>query len=544
MKQIIPPQLTRLARTVKPGKPRSLLLRLVLFIALLLSVGWLAAAIACWQEAREYIDEFYDTRQMLFAKRLAASSLEGIVAAYPPESKRLLEFADKEQRGELEEEALSFAVFDHDGQQVLNDGEEGRNFLYSDHPPGFFNTYIYGSDELWRLVWLDSSDGRFRVAVGQELDYRLDMTWDLLEQQFFPWLLLLPLLLLGVVVLVYRELRPLRVVTGQLNQRNPQDFNELSVNGLFSEAAPLVTALNKLFARTADMFERERAFISDAAHELKTPLTALRIQAEVAGLPGADAAVKEKALAQLLQGIDRSAHLVEQLLNLSRLEAMRPDRRITDANLLSPNSRQTDSLQAEPCQTGNCGQSPAPLPWDALVAEAVALIAPLAEKKHITLQMNIPAPPPQVWGQAPLIALMLRNLLENAVKYTPNNGNVGLELNRFELTIRNSGPGVAPEHLPRLGERFFRPPGQSNSGSTPPRGGLPRSGDGANIGPAPDAGVLSNPISALNVGSGLGLSIVLRVAELHGFKVNFQNMYQSDSGAVTGFCVRVRFQDA
>ena len=464
-------------------KPRSLLLRLILFIALLLTGGWLAAGIACWLEARSYINEFYDTQQMLFARHLTALMADG--GATFKGLKTALSFTLPHDRlqDELEEEALSFAVFKHNGELLLYAGE-GMHFIYSEQGEGFFKAYIQGSDEPWRLFWLDSPGGAFRVAVGQELEYREEMSWDLLEEQFFPWLLFLPALLAGIIFLVFWELKSLRELTRQLNQRSPQDFEELNTSRLPSEVLPLALALNSLFARTASMLERERAFISDASHELKTPLTALRVQAEVAALAETDAPVRKKALHRLLEGIERCSRLIEQLLNLSRLDAM---------------SRTDGTQSATPVNS-------TPLPWAELITGAVSEIMPGANEKELTVQTEISPHCPDAAGDPALMALLLRNLLENAVRYTPLKGKIKIELERSELKISNSGDGIDPADLPRLGERFFRPPGQKETGS------------------------------------GLGLSIVRRVAALQGFQLRLNNIYCPGSDKATGFCVSLIFK--
>ncbi|MBQ4133126.1 MAG: two-component system sensor histidine kinase QseC [Desulfovibrionaceae bacterium] len=467
-------------------KPGSLFARLALFIALLLCGGWITAATAGWLEASEYINEFYDTRQALFARHLAAFQYESNVSSQPVKPPAFSVISAYGKGGELEDEALSFAVFDRRGQLLLHDGEEGKNFIYSGQAQGFIESKIAGSDDPWRVLWVDSPDGRLRIVVGQELEYRQDMVWDLLEKQFMPWLIIFPLLLLGALFIIYRQLRPLRELTARLNRRSPQSCEPLHLTNLPSEARPMLNALNNLFARTSSLLERERAFISDAAHELKTPLTALRIQAEVAGLDGVDEAARKNALNKLELGIERCAHLVEQLLALSRLEAM------------------AHGAQSRACNLENAAELDLP----DLLAEAVSEVYPALDKKNIELHTDISssskAAAPQ--GQAALIALMLRNLLENAVKYTPDNGKIEIFLTAHALQICNSGPGVASEYLPRLGERFFRPPGQTETGS------------------------------------GLGLSIVRRIAELHGFKTEFRNLCSPGSAYNTGFCAAIHFQ--
>lgn len=459
--------------------PRSLLFRLILFIFLLFIGAWSVATFAAWHEGREYIDEFYDTQQMLFAKRIAAADLKSVLPHLPASDKLL----DGAEGGEEEEDALGFAIFDRQGNLLLSDGEFGKNIDFDHGALGFRNMQIDPEDDdEWRVLWLDSLGGSFRVVVGQELDYRLDMSLDLLENQLAPWLIALPIMLIGVLWLVYRELRPLREVTRNLNKRNPGDTVELATTKLPSEVVPLVKALNSLFTRIASMLNRERAFISDAAHELRTPLAALRIQAEVAAHKNADEKMREKALNNLVTGIDRTSRLTEQLLELSRLEAL--------------------GQQGKNTKTGTCFAN---LDWQELLKEIEQEFAEKLAAKSLNLNSKV-EPLPQQTGQPELIRLLLRNLFENAVKYTPMSGNVNVLLSSKQLCIENSGPGVEEEFLSRLGERFFRPPGQ------------------------------------LETGSGLGLSIVQRVAEIHGLKVTVENIKSAAQPSCNdGFRVRILF---
>ena len=492
-------------------KPKSLLFRLFLFLSLLLMGGWLAVALVSWQENSSYINEFYDTQQMLFAKRLASAADLEKLSTQPPKTKQLLKGLKKKQRGEQEDDALAFAIFDQNGNMLLSDGDNGQAFSFNPKKRGFSNVYLADPltpkgkkkhedpKDMWRIVWLDSLDGSFRVAVGQELEYRSDMSWDLLSKQLFPWLIALPILLLGILGLVKWELRPLNQVAKNLNARNPQDTSALETKTLPAEVQPLALALNNLFKRTSEMIEREHAFISDAAHELRTPLTALRVQAEVAAMAKNDPKMQENALAKMLCGIERSSHLIEQLLNISRLEAM---------HFSSPKKNSGSK------ENGSPNIFNTPLNWPSLIEQTIQDYQFQIEKKALHLQLNFSScknetlfakiSPPQR-GNVELVLLMLSNLMDNAVKYTPNNGNIEIYLDEKKLVIQNSGNGVPEKLLKRLGERFYRPPGQNQPGS------------------------------------GLGISIIQRVAELHNYSLVLANVISPETNAIKGFCSKLIF---
>ena len=431
----------------------SLRLRLSLFFAILILLTWSVALVWSWLENREYINEFFDTQQMLFAKRLAAADF-GNLTRQLPDTEDFFPKSARIHKGEQEDEALGFAIFDRQGRLLLSDDENGSNFIFAEKSNGFINSYIRGEDDLWRIVWLPSLDGRVLVAVGQELEYREDMVLEMLAGQMLPWLILLPVLLIGLAVIVGRELAPLRSVAANLEKRAPEDVAPIETD-VPSEARPLVRALNNLFLRVGTLLRRERAFISDAAHELRTPLAGLSIQAQVAKI-AKDPEARDHALDQLLAGIKRASRLTDQLLLLFKLESLH------------------DSPAAPPRQDR--------ARWSELLDEALAEAQGQLEGKGLQLEKRFDADP-SVNGNRDLLAVLLRNLLNNVVKYTPDCGQVRVILSERSLSISNSGQQVPDELVARLGERFFRPPGQQEPGS------------------------------------GLGLSIVKRIAQLHGMRV-------------------------
>ncbi|AOF00899.1 sensor protein QseC [Serratia marcescens] len=439
-------------------KRLSLRLRLILIFSLLALLTWSTASVVAWVMSRNTINEVFDTQQMLFAKRLATANLGDLLADESarslPKTKKLVHHG---KRGEQDDDALAFAIFDRQGKMLLNDGENGADFLFDEEREGFTDGERKGDDDSWRLLWLTSPDGRYRIVVGQEWDYRRDMALGMVTGQLVPWLVTLPVLMLLIALMVGRELRPLRAVAAGLRRRAPDDETPLDARQVPTEVRPLVDALNALFARINALLVRERRFTSDAAHELRSPLAALRVQTEVVQLAGDDAPMREHALDNLTVGIDRATRLVDQLLTLSRLDSL------------------SDLAEL------------APVDWNELVTMTLAEQDKQAHAAGVTLRYEQQGTPPARQGQTLLLSLLLRNLLDNAVRYTPKGGVVTVTLSERSLTVEDDGPGVTTEHLARLGERFYRPPGQEQTGS------------------------------------GLGLSIVQRIAGLHGLQVSFAN---------------------
>lgn len=443
--------------------PHSLRLRLTLLFLLLSLAAWLCASVVAWQQTRDKLDKLFDTQQMLFAKRLSVMKLDQLQSAAPQVTKK------KIKHGHLDDDVLAFAIYSTDGKLLLHDGDNGRDIPYSWRRDGFDDGQLRDDDDKWRFLWLTAPGGEYRIVVGQEWEYRQEMALEIITSQLTPWLVALPLMLLLLIALLTRELRPLKKVALALRTRAPDRADALETRGVPGEVRPLLDALNQLFARTHTMMLRERRFTSDAAHELRSPLAALKVQTEVAQLSDDDPTARARALSQLHLGIDRATRLVDQLLTLSRL----------------------DSLEhMEDVET---------LELDALLQSAVMETYHSAQQAGMDIRLHLNAHGVRRQVQPLLLSLLVRNLLDNAIRYSPPGSVVDVTLEANSLSVRDNGPGVSDEALARIGERFYRPPGQSETGS------------------------------------GLGLSIVQRIAALHQMQATFANHPEG------GFIVTLRW---
>ena len=435
-------------------KNRSLTLRLISVLCLTALFVWLGSTLVAWWQVRHDVNKVFDAQQVLFAERLANSDLSTILVE---SSTTLNKNSQSALKKSYDDDALAFAIFSKTGKLLFSDGRNGKDFIFN-NKTGFHNSHTYDDDDNWRIFWRTAANGKLIIAVGQELDYREDLIEEMIFGQMWIWFASLPILIIVLGWLIYKELRPIKRLSQEIQTRKSGDVSLLNPEGLPAEILPLVKNLNQFFDRTSAMLQRERRFTSDAAHELRSPLAALRIQTEVAQLAGDDGELREQALLHLTQGIDRASQLIEQLLTLSKLD----------------NLQELEELQ--------------PIDWEGIIQSLIAERYFVAEKRKITLAFEKESEPKSKQGQPILVSLMLRNLLDNAIKYCPEDTTVSVKIVSSQIIVEDNGGGVEPEDLKKLGQRFYRPAGQNEKGS------------------------------------GLGLSIVMRIAELHGFKVRLENV--------------------
>jgi len=276
------------------------------------------------------------------------------------------------------------------------------------------------------------------IQVAQDMAARREMAGTLALRTVSPMLVMVPLLMLVVWGVVSASLAPVSRVRQQVATRQADDLSELNEDDLPDEIHPLVHELNLLFHRVRQAFDAQNNFVADAAHELRSPLAALKLQ--VQGLRrAADDATRDVAINRLNAGIDRATRLVEQLLVLAR--------------------QQSNSA---------VGAKAVPIDLTTLARLALADAAGSAAARQIDLGL-VQADPGIVMGHEEALRILMRNLLDNAIKYTPAGGTVNLAIRCHDgqtlLTVDDSGPGVAAEDRQRVLDRFYRVAGTEGSGS-------------------------------------------------------------------------------
>ncbi|CAG0994364.1 two-component system, OmpR family, sensor histidine kinase QseC [Burkholderiales bacterium] len=440
------------------GRGGSLSRRLLLLVLAAVAIAWIASSLFAVVRVRHETGELLDAHLVQ-----AAAILHALVGDD-------VDDAELEHASELHRYArtVAFQVWE-DGRKLRLHSANAPEVRLSPRSEGFAN--VESGGRAWRVYSSMDRRGRVLVQVAEELGARDKIVGSVAGMLLIPMVVGLPVLGLLIWFALRSGLKPLVALGRDVARRDPDSLGPLAADDAPREVVPLVASLNGLFERLRRSIEHERRFTADAAHELRTPIAAVRAQAEVALGAAADAE-RTHALRQVIAGCDRAARLVEQMLTLARLDPRRP---------LAGGAR---------------------FDLAAVARDAIAGIAPAAIGRGVDIALA--ATPAQVVGDPALVAILLRNLLDNAVRYSPAGGRVEVSVDPAaggaELAVADRGPGVPPEERDRLGERFHRVLGSGESGS------------------------------------GLGLSIVKRIAELHGASVAFE-----DPRSGRGLAVRVRF---
>jgi two-component system sensor histidine kinase QseC len=305
------------------------------------------------------------------------------------------------------------------------------------HTQGF-ETLTLADGHVWRIFAAPGRGHHVQIYVAERVDSRDEILRAVLLGFLPPLTIALPLLLIGLWWNVRDGLQPIQRLRQALLNRDTQTLTPVVLPETPQEVQPLLDALNDLLQRLGQRMETERRFTADAAHELRTPIAAIRAQAQVALSAGTQDGVRQQALQDTLLGCDRASRVVEQLLTLARVEG-------------------PQDVTAEPFRL------------DQLAQQVLADFTPEALRRGQTLELLAPDAL-QVYGQSTLWQILLRNLIDNALRYSPDCAVVRLLVqsasgNQVVVTVQDSGAGLSAADMTRLGERFFRVLGSSSTGS-------------------------------------------------------------------------------
>ena len=404
---------------MKGGATYSLRRRLVWLLTGILAVIWLVSTLFVYQRAHHEADELLDSQLIEVADTLLAIVAGGEVDHFVHE---------------LDEHAgrypvpVAFEVW-------INEDGAARRLVNSPGHAGFGARPTAGFTEQrhqgarWRLYAVQDADAEYRVVVGQSGAARERLAREIGLSLLLPAALALPLMALAIWAVVTRALRPVDQVARQVGALDPQALVPLDESApLPNEIAPLRAALSSLVRRVTEAFDNERRFTADAAHELRTPLAALKVQAQVA-LRAQTADSQQHALTQVIAGVDRMTHLVEQLLTLARVD---------------PAHREAAPQLLDPADT---------------IAAVCAELLPQAQRQGQILSVDA-SPGCRIAVSPAWLQIALRNLIDNALRYAGDGARIEVRLVRngaeCTLSVADDGPGVAPESRSQLSARFVR----------------------------------------------------------------------------------------
>ncbi|WP_432380006.1 ATP-binding protein [Duganella sp. P38] len=407
-----------------PVVTHSLRGRLLWFLLAAITMAAFAQAMIAYRSALSDADQIFDYHMQQMAMSLRSSATLTNKAA--------------DTAADPENDDLVVQVWTPDGAQVFR--SLSRAALPQRAVLGFSNVRV--NNTTYRVFSVQTSNQT--VQIAQDMAVRQRMAGTLALRTVGPIAVMAPVLMLVVWWVVSGSLAPVSRVKRQVAARQAEDLSPVSENDLPDEVLPLVQELNLLFVRVRTAFQAQQHFVADAAHELRTPLAALKLQ--VLSLERAqDEAARKVAISRVSAGIERATRLVEQLLMLARQEGG------------------SEEIKLEPVNLGD------------VVKRVLGDMNGLAQARQIDLGLHH-ADDVVVDGQQDALVILLRNLIDNAIKYTPAGGTVDIDLrrsvaatknarSRILLSVEDSGPGIPPEERERVFSRFYRVPGSPAGGS-------------------------------------------------------------------------------
>lgn len=420
----------------------SLRRRLQALLVLAVAGVWVGVGLVTYFDARRDLNVLLDAHLAQSAQLLIAQTGHELMEVDTPSLAEVFPYGQK----------VIFQVWSTSGSLVLRSRDAPSTRLSVDED-GFADSESLSRH--WRVYSGWNREHTVLIQVAEDRATRERLAARIALNSILPLLIGLPLLAVLVSWIVTRAMRPLVTLGHEVERRQPSTLLPIETTGIPEEAAPLVDRLNDLFDRARRSLESERRFTANAAHELRNPLAALRAQAEVA-FASANPDISRAALGHVISACDRLARLVQQLLLLARVEehayAFRASR------------------------------------LDEIARKVLSELAPEAVSigTNVTLEASVPV---LVQGHSELLEIMIRNLVDNAIRHGGSGIDVVVSVRMNDrsavLDVTDNGSGVDVETLANLGRRFYRPAG------------------------------------ALTQGSGLGLSLVQRIAEIHDGSVRY-----------------------
>lgn len=408
----------------------SIKLRLFLILTLATGAVWLSAAFWIERSTRAEVERVLDGRLADSANMVSSLISNQKISVGPsdayPSAISLPETSQYSRQ-------LSCQIWSLRGDLVGVSSGAPDERLSDDEKDGFTTNMIEG--ELWRVYSVHNDELGVRVMVGDRMIVRDRLVYDVIQGLLKPALVIGPVLALLIWISVGRGLVPLARLEAGLRMRSPSDLSPLPEGPAPREIRPVRRALNTLFSELERVRRRERDFTTFAAHELKTPLAGLRMQAQIAHM-APDTTTRDRALSSIIISVDRTDRMVRQLLELATVEG-----------------DNTENLTLSLHEVAN---------------EVASELSSLAERRKAEISMQVPHSI-QVIGNRFLLFAALRNVTENAILASPDDGVVTIKADLtkslVQLTITDQGPGIPAQYRDRITERFFRGHPATSGGS-------------------------------------------------------------------------------
>ncbi len=432
--------------------------KLVFFLVSALVIAGVVASVATYYSTRTEFSALFDAQLKHSALELAESGR--------------LDVSCVNLIGQAPEQQITLQVYDAAVNRLFVDRHSTP--LTIAETPGF-SEFTDDSGRVWRQF--AAAVGTRIVQAAQPLEVRNRLAASAALRILQPVLLLIAFLAIAIWFVIVQVLQPLNKTARAVSKKSPSSLTPLETKGLPFELKSLVDAINHLMQRLGDSLTAQQRFASDAAHELRTPLAGIKLQAQLLSRAKTDDD-RAKYAGRLQQGVSRATRLVEQLLTIARLDPDASKKPMAEAHLAD------------------------------IVKSVAEDLAPIAETKHITLTANAPDPVTAL-GLPDALRLMIANLSDNAIRYTPEGGRIEIGLKEDSgvavITVTDNGPGIAPEERQRVFERFYRALGTKVQGT------------------------------------GLGLAIVQRIVAIHDAEIRIEDGFQhdADDGCGARFVIRL-----
>ncbi len=331
---------------------------------------------------------------------------------------------------------FNFQVWSYDGKLLLHSKDVSKIPLTT-NSNGFSDQFI--SNNKWRVFTTSNDETKIRTVLAERYGTRNELGHLIAQDDFYIMLLTFPLSGLLIWIIISRGLDSLDKVAEEVSNRATTYLEPVNIEVIPEEIKPLIDELNKLFFRLKEGFEREKRFTADAAHELRTPLAAIKTQAQIA-LNTKDLDEKNNAIHKLLTSVNRTTHIIQQLLTMSRLVSDAEGiNEFTDINLPK------------------------------ITREVLATLANSAIEKNIELELQTDKNLPKIMGNGTAISILVQNLVDNAIRYSNEYSEVIVKIHLKHddliLEVHDNGPGIPKELRARVFERFFRILGNKSTGS-------------------------------------------------------------------------------